>query len=294
MVEKTTIRRDFRNLIHELKNKEAYFLVLAGQDIGRVFPVGKDKISFGRDKNCTVPIEDDQVSRKHTEAKRETGGVFLYDLKSTNGTLVNGRRIHRRRLKNNDRIQIGGFTVFKFILQDEMESHFSEDLYNLANRDHLTQIYNKKHYLDRLYTDFSFARRHKDFLTVILLDIDNFKRINDFYGHMAGDSLLLELCRRLTEQLRKEDILARFGGEEFVLLLRSTDMENAIVVAEKMRQRIESSPFPIGDHKEEITISLGIASFTGDNFKNADEMLLKADHRLYRAKRAGRNRICFE
>jgi len=294
MADKTTIRQDFRNLINDQKSRDAYFLMLAGQDMGRILRVGESTISFGRDKKCTVSIEDDQVSRKHAEAKRETGGIYLYDLKSTNGTLVNGRRIRRRRLKSNDRVQIGGITVFKFIIQDELESQFSEDLYNLANRDHLTQTYNKKHFLDRLYTDFSFARRHKDSLSVIMLDIDTFKKINDTYGHLAGDSILQEMCRRLTEQLRKEDILARYGGEEFVLLLRSTDKNNAVAVAEKMRQSIESPPFRIGKHEEKITISLGISSFDGDNYKDAKQMLLRADHRLYQAKRNGRNQICFE
>ena len=294
MSEQTTIRRDFQNLIHTLKGKEAFFIVLAGQDIGRIFKIEETKVTFGRDSTCTFPIEDDQVSREHAEAKHESRGIVLYDLKSTNGTFVNGRKIHRRLLKNGDRIQIGSDMIFKFILQDELESQLSEDLYNFANRDHLTQIYNKKHFIDRLATDFSFAQRHKDNLSVILLDIDFFKRINDTYGHLAGDSLLKEITQRLSKQLRSEDILARFGGEEFVLLLRSTDRDKALLVADKMRKVIESNPFLIGDQEETITISLGVVSFTGDNLKSAGEMLLRADKQLYQAKRKGRNRICSE
>lgn len=293
MEEKTTIRQDFRNLIHDLKSREAYFIVLTGRDIGRVYKVGETRIIFGRDKTCTVSIEDDQVSREHAEAKREKEGVVLRDLKSTNGTLVNGRKINNRTLKNNDRIQISSFTVFKFVLQDQIESHFSKNQYNFANRDFLTQMYNKRHFLDRLHTNFSFALRHKESLSLIMFDIDNFKRINDAYGHVEGDALLRELSLRLTKQLRKEDIFARYGGEEFVLLLRSTDIEKAIVVAEKIRKSIESSPFSIGERKETITISLGIASFSGNNFKHAGEMLLRADFQLYRAKQEGKNRTCF-
>lgn len=293
MVEETTIRRDYKNLIKGLKKDQAFFLVLTGQEIGRLLRIGKSKVSFGRDYSCTFPIEDEEVSRRHAEAISEAGGVYLYDLKSTNGTLVNGRRIHRRRLKNNDKIQIGGFTVFKFIFQDELESHFNEDLYNMASRDPLTKVYNKKHFHDRLSADFSHARRHKDFLSLIMIDIDNFKKINDTHGHIAGDALLYELVQLLLGQLRKEDILARFGGEEFILLLRSTDLESAIVVAEKLRKKIETFFFPMDKGKLKVTISMGIANFTGDNFKSADEMMIRADHQLYQAKMKGKNRVCY-
>src|SRR6185503_5985238 len=116
--------------------------------------------------------------------QREIEGVFVYDLNSTNGTLVNGSKIDKHRLEDGDRVQIGNLTVFKFNYQDELESTFNEELYNSANRDYLTQIYNKKYFIDRLRMEFSFAKRHNTKLALIMFDIDRFKWINDEYGHL--------------------------------------------------------------------------------------------------------------
>src|SRR6185503_7382381 len=195
--------------------------------------------------------------------QREIEGVFVYDLNSTNGTLVNGSKIDKHRLEDGDRVQIGNDTVLKFNFQDELESSFNEELYNSANRDYLTQIYNKKYFVDRLRMEFSFARRHANALSVIMFDVDHFKKVNDEYSHLVGDELLKLLCQRIDGCRREEDVFARFGGEEFVIMLRATDADTALLIAEKMRQAVEAPAFVISGTEIPITISLGVATLDG-------------------------------
>ena len=140
-----------------------------------------------------------------------------------------------------------------------------------------------------LEKEFTRSIRHKTNLSCIMIDIDNFKFVNDTYGHLIGDFVLKRTAQLMSSQIRNEDILGRYGGEEFLVILPQTDVENALIVAEKIRKKIESSEYLVNNHVINITISLGISDILLSDVKNIDNIIYNADIALYKAKKNGRN-----
>ncbi|HCF59551.1 MAG TPA: GGDEF domain-containing protein, partial [Myxococcales bacterium] len=165
------------------------------------------------------------------------------------------------------------------------------NLYDSATRDGLTRLYNKKYFIDTLRKEFAYCLRHRVALSLIMLDIDHFKRINDTYGHQAGDYVLGKLAARITEHVRTEDLLARYGGEEFAVLLRETHEDKAFILAERLRRMIEATDFTYSGQQIKVTFSGGIATLYDADYSDFEQFLEAADKHLYRAKQAGRNRI---
>ncbi len=162
----------------------------------------------------------------------------------------------------------------------------------MAITDPLTGLYNRRRFYDALKKEFASTRRYNYPLSCMLIDIDHFKRINDRYGHIAGDEVLKEVAHILSSSTRETDILARFGGEEFILLLPHTTGENALKVAERMMKRIRGHTFKLGNFRISVTVSIGIASLSDLGEKDGEEDLIRyADAALYTAKEKGRNRI---
>lgn len=288
-----TVRRDIRDLLTSAGGLKANFVVLAGQDIGRTFPIEKAELQIGRGEQSDIYIDDEDVSRNHAKVEVTADAILLKDLGSTNGTFVNGRKIIERKLEDGDRLQIGNLTVLKFNFVDDMEEEFNEQLYTAANKDFLTQIYNRKYFLDRLKMEISYARRHETPLSLLILDLDFFKRVNDKYGHLAGDAVLKEFATEISASKRHEDLFARYGGEEFILLLRDTPKETAIQIAEKIRTKIDERVFNVDGQGLKLSVSIGLATFHKNNYKNDETFLRAADSLLYRAKKEGRNRVFF-
>jgi diguanylate cyclase (GGDEF)-like protein len=164
-------------------------------------------------------------------------------------------------------------------------------LYEASVRDPLTHLYNRRHLAERLAQELAFSIRHGTPLSVVLIDIDHFKRINDELGHGAGDEALIAVSARLEASVRREDVVARHGGEEFAILLRGLDIEGARTVAERMRVAIDARPFAVGGKLRDVAISAGCASLACCDAPTADALLAAADSRLYAAKRDGRNRV---
>ncbi len=292
-VDDKTIKRDIRDLVRSSEGLKAHFLVIAGEDIGRKYEIKKNELVIGRGETCDIFVDDEDVSRNHARVEVMAESILLTDLGSTNGTFVNGAKINEHRLADGDRIQIGSTTILKFNFLDNIEESFNEQLYNAANKDFLTQIYNKKYFLDRLRMEFSFSRRHESPLSLIIIDLDFFKQVNDRFGHVAGDYVLKELANQISAIKRQEDLFARFGGEEFVVLLRDTDKDTAIQIAEKFRSKVEALIFEFDQDKFSITISAGIATLAESNYKNYETFFRAADAQLLRAKKNGRNRVHF-
>ncbi|HWL85746.1 MAG TPA: GGDEF domain-containing protein, partial [Polyangiaceae bacterium] len=168
--------------------------------------------------------------------------------------------------------------------------------------DGLTRVYNRKHLDERLDVEVAFAMRHGTELSVILIDVDHFKRVNDTYGHLAGDAVLRTTAQVMAHSLRHEDLLARYGGEEFVVVARGTSLDNAVLVADRLRNSIAATMVPFEEHLLHVTVSAGVASIRdcGPGATNANvsdlpalktSLLSTADQRLYAAKQAGRNRV---
>ena len=162
--------------------------------------------------------------------------------------------------------------------------------------DPLTQVFNRRYLDQRLQEECIRSRRHGQPLSVLLLDIDHFKQVNDCYGHRAGDQVLVAFAECVKGQLRKPDILARYGGEEFIVIATQTSLSGAVDLAERLRLGIQAARFGLdpgsGDRRElSLTCSIGVASL-GSGLDEADLLVCQADECLYRAKRQGRNRVC--
>jgi len=163
-------------------------------------------------------------------------------------------------------------------------------LARLARIDALTGLHNRRDLDERMEAEMSRSRRHRDPFSVVIGDLDRFKRVNDEFGHDIGDEVLREVGRRLSTNLREEDLAVRWGGEEFLLLLPGTDAEAARRVADKIRQRIADEPFSCTGQDIRVTISFGVAQFRDEPL--ARELIKRADAAMYRAKQSGRNRVC--
>ena len=157
--------------------------------------------------------------------------------------------------------------------------------------DALTQVHNRRHFFDCLEREISTTRRHKTPLSVIMMDLDHFKKINDTHGHLVGDQLLKAVADRIRPNIRREDIFARYGGEEFAILLVHTERKNAVQFARKICRLVRDEPFVIGKKRIPLTVSVGVATYLGKRQTDVETLVAQADRNLYRAKARGRNQV---
>jgi diguanylate cyclase (GGDEF)-like protein len=263
----------------------------AGAALGRIFPLRSGASLIGRAPDVQVALLDGEVSRHHARIALTGGQVWLEDLGSTNGTLVNGERTDGVViLRAGDRLTIGGH-VLKLVAMDPLERAFHETLLDLSTKDPLTGLANRTRALGEFQTRFGLSVRYGRPLSVLMCDLDHFKQINDTHGHGAGDFVLQVFGERLRATLREADLAGRIGGEEFLVILPETDLHGALPFAERLRRAIASTTVPLPGCDLEVTCSLGIAErIQGD--LDAGHMLARADAGLYRAKLEGRNRVC--
>ncbi len=259
-----------------------------GPDLGRKFLLDSAPLVLGRKNSCDLVITDTSVSRQHACVQPFEDSYEVVDLGSTNGTFVNEIQINEKRLEDGDSIQIGSY-IYRYLCADNLEAEYHEELYQLSTIDGLTKVANKRALLDGLTRELSRAIRHDRALSVILLDADHFKQINDSYGHLVGDHTLQEIARRLRTVVRTDELLARCGGEEFAVVLPETTTHQAVDVAERMRMAIEQRPFEGSDGRFRVTISAGVTTYFLGQQVTADDLLKQADECLYQAKQQGRN-----
>jgi diguanylate cyclase (GGDEF)-like protein len=260
--------------------------------IGEVFELGRRCVTLGRDSACDIQLHDDSVSRRHATIAPCDEGYLIGDLDSTNGVYVNELRVSRRYLVPGDRIRLGN-QIFKFLSADHFESQYHELVYKIMTTDGLTQVSNKRHLLEVLERELSRCRRTGRPLSLLLLDLDRFKSINDIYGHLAGDAVLAEFSRRAQSLMRHDEMLARYGGEEFVVLLSDTSLVGANVAAERIRAATAAQPFTTERASIPVTVSIGAVETHGQANETAAELIKRADALLYQAKQHGRNRCAY-
>ena len=259
--------------------------------LGKRFVLDRNPLRVGRGADNHIVLEGDSVSRRHAHFERRTTAWYVVDDGSTNGTYLNEEQIPREALLNNsDRIKVGP-TILKFLSGADAEAKYHEEIYRMTIIDGLTQIHNKRYLYEALEREVIRARRHARDLSVLMFDIDYFKRINDQYGHLAGDYVLRELARVVQDRIRRDEVFARYGGEEFAIVLPETPLEGAGALAENLRQRVAEHNFVFQSERIPVTISVGCALLTDD--KTATDLIQRADEKLYEAKRSGRNRVCF-
>jgi two-component system cell cycle response regulator len=268
--------------------------VLAGLNEGQVFTLDRAETIIGRGRDAHVGIDDAGISRRHARIVRTDGRRYtLEDLGSTNGVFVNGRRVARAELAGGDRVQVGSTLVLRFGFTSADEEALAHKLFEGSTRDGLTGLYNRKYAGERLEAEVAYAHRHGTLFSLVLLDLDHFKRINDTFGHPAGDGVLRVVAAQVRKAIRTEDVLARYGGEEFVVLARGIEHTKAGVLAERIRRGVERLSMPWRSRTIRTTVSVGAVSLSECGPKATVEALMAlADERLYQAKASGRNRVC--
>ncbi|HEV8324782.1 MAG TPA: GGDEF domain-containing protein [Myxococcota bacterium] len=270
--------------------QQACLVVIYGPDLGKKYNLDQPEMTVGRSSRCEIQVDQESISRNHCRFVVGAEGVLIRDLGSTNGTYVNDEQVFEKVLLDGDLVKIGR-TIFKFLSGGNIENSYHEEIYRLTTIDGLTQVYNKRHFTETLERELSRARRYKRDLSLILFDVDHFKKVNDTYGHLAGDYVLKALAQAVKAKIRREDLMARYGGEEFAILLPEIDAANTRVLAEKVRSLVERFPFSFENARIPVTISLGLASADEKPAESPEELVKVADERLYRAKRGGRNLV---
>jgi two-component system cell cycle response regulator len=266
-----------------------------GPDLGKKITLHETETLIGRGEGCEITVDLENVSRRHCALLQQNGEIFLRDEGSTNGTWLNNVEIKSKtRLASGDLIKVGS-AIFKFLSTElgelgSIEARYHEEIYRLTIVDGLTQVHNKRYLLEFLEREMTRCSRHGRALSLLLLDIDNFKQVNDNLGHLAGDAVLRDLAALLKTRVRKDELLARYGGEEFVLVLPETVRANALVLAERLRRLVESHRFSFEGKRLPITFSAGVAELSGTN-QSVLSFLRAADEKLYEAKHRGRNQV---
>ncbi|MEI7430209.1 MAG: GGDEF domain-containing protein [Betaproteobacteria bacterium] len=293
----TLIVTDQDTLISELNkasNSEACLIVVRGQQQGKRYELSAQSMRMGRDSTSEIVINDPKVSRRQAIIEKNSGTVMLIDGGSTNGTYLNDRKLESGTsvvLNKEDMIKAGD-TVLKYLPRGALEIRYIGMLEAKAYTDALTQVYNKGYLLEALDAEFKRAKGLETAFSVLFLDLDHFKQVNDTYGHDAGDRVLIEISRILRNAVAiSQGILGRFGGEEFVALLPGQSASAANDLAEFIRNTVEQHSFPLEDQSIKMTSSIGVATMTNDTIEAAD-LLKLADKAVYQAKNTGRNKVC--
>lgn len=279
------------SLAGKLPVGQSCLVTIYGPGLGHRCELQEGDTVIGRDVGCDIPVDLDNISRRHAKVTRRDGKAFVSDLGSTNGTFVNDREVKKEEeLRSGDLVKIGG-SIFKFLYGGDVESLFHEEIYRITIVDGLTQCFNKRYFLEFLEREMARGLRYGRPLSLMMFDIDHFKRVNDGYGHLAGDYVLRELGALIRAKVRKEECLARYGGEEFALVSPESGPERVRKFAEKIRRVSEGHTFTFDNKPIPVTLSIGVADMSPE-ITEVNRFIRSADEQLYKAKRLGRNQVC--
>jgi diguanylate cyclase (GGDEF)-like protein len=277
---------------HHSGPRSACVVVIHGEGLGKRADIDDTAITVGRSQEADLHIPHKSVSRRHCEIWREGETYRLRDLQATNRTLVNEQPVTESELVDGDHITLGE-TILKFISHSSVEARYHEEVYQLATHDALTELYNRRHFVELVDKEIARAVRHARPLVMCIIDVDLFKPVNDQHGHIAGDGVLRQLAALLRGFVRGEDVAARIGGEEFAVLLPESPIDAAVAFAERLREAVAIAPFLIAGQSHHLTVSIGLAELSPARAERS-ALMQAADVALYRAKAEGRNRVCVE
>jgi diguanylate cyclase (GGDEF)-like protein len=267
----------------------ASIIVIYGPDLGKRLQLGTAPFEIGRSARCDLPIDQESVSRHHARITFDGKNYWIQDLGSTNGTFVSDIAVQKQQLSDGEQVRIGR-SILKFMTGENVEVQYHEEIYRLMTVDGLTQIYNRRYFNEALEREMNRSQRYQRNLSLIMFDIDFFKRVNDSFGHLAGDHLLRHIASIVKPRLRRDDIFARTGGEEFAVILPEIAIEGARITAEKVRRIVETSQLIHERQTMRCTVSLGVAGLRSD-FATPEDFYKAADALMYKAKQAGRNQV---
>lgn len=303
MQETPTFRLDTRHVtlfqaLEDSPQRHPCFVLYSGRDAGRRIGLDAARLQIGRAPDCGVTIDSPGISRRHAEVQVDGDRVTINDLGSANGTLVNDKRVHApTALADGDLLRLGN-VVLRFYDRDSVDALLHDRLYRMATIDAGTEVYTKRYLFDALERELALARRLGHPLSLVCVDLDRFKAVNDRFGHNGGDTVLRECGLLLRSLVRTTDIVGRLGGEEFAIVLPDTRLSVAVELAERIRERLAALEIalevsgPDGQFivQHQQTASFGVAQL-GDEMTQVRSLLGEADARLYAAKRGGRNRV---
>jgi two-component system, cell cycle response regulator len=242
--------------------RTACLVEIHGPNLGRTYALGSRRASIGRAPDNVVVLDLDSVSRRHCTLRPQRSGFFIADEDSTNGTYVNERRLGAERaLRSGDLLRVGS-AVLKFLSDDAtsgLEAQYHDAVYRLTITDGLTQVFNRRYLVDFIEREMARCSRHRRPLSLLLLDIDHFKAVNDTHGHLAGDFVLRELAAVLRTRVRREECLARYGGEEFCIVLPEAGRDAAVQRANELRTVCQEHAFDFDGTRIPVTFSGGVA-----------------------------------
>jgi diguanylate cyclase (GGDEF)-like protein len=276
--------------------RHAALIVLQGEEIGRDFRLRKNSMLIGRGTAADICLPDDGASREHARidylgADATGGSMFsITDLESTNRTFVNSKETQSVRLRDGDKVQIGG-TILKFVMLDGVEAKFHSDVRDRISYDQLTGLLTKESLYLAFERELERCLSYGLPVSVLMMDLDRFKSVNDTHGHLMGSHVLAEVGKIIRHHIRSADVSARYGGEEFISYLAETDLPGAVLAAERVRSAIEAHEFVLDEVGIRVTISIGVAAAPLHG-RSVKELVGEADRALYRAKASGRNRVC--
>ena len=268
---------------HREKEQQGKRLELAGSRMG-----------IGRETDNDLVLLDEGISRHHVRIERHKAGWLVMDVGSRNGTLLNGEPLHGvKRLKNGDLLKMGS-TIVKYLSGQDLESSMYEEMFQQAVTDGLTHLPNRRRFDEQLATETGRVRRHGRELSLLMLDIDDFKQVNDQYGHPTGDAVLFHVAQLIRERVRGHDLAARIGGEELAVLMPETNLQGARVLAEGLRCAIEQHVVDFAERHARVTVSIGCAQFSSDDADPTAFVQRSTVEARWRsaAKAAGKNRVC--
>jgi diguanylate cyclase (GGDEF)-like protein len=273
-------------------NGEPCLVMIRGPQLGRRIPLDRPVVTIGRGPACDVVVASGGVSRLHCSLRQEGGVARVHDEGSKNGTWVRRDPVpagSSLRLASGDVVHAGDVS-FKFLDGDDLETAYHEAVYRMMTEDALTQAKNRRYLMDQLDREIARERRNPTGLVLLLIDVDHFKRVNDEAGHLFGDHVLRSLASVVQRSMRAKDLLARYGGDEFALLITDTSRAGGEIFAERLRAATEAETFELDGRVIAATVSIGVGVW-GPELASASAFLQLADTALYAAKSAGRNRV---
>ena len=249
-------------------------------------------ITLGRSPDAGIQIADTGISRVHMRTYFDGTHVIIEDLNSANGSFVNGTKLTGKlEIKNGDQVSIGVSTVLKFSLNNQLDAEYKDYIEEQLSKDILTKAYNRKAFAHFLNSAYLAAKRDVSSLCLFMIDVDNFKTINDSYGHQVGDKILKYIADKLIQTVRSTDIVCRYGGDEFSIICPNIDSLSGLQLAEQVRNKVEAMTFTVGDKDVNTTLSIGVSNYPDNKIQCVSQFIAYADKAMYQAKRKGRNQI---
>lgn len=277
----------------EASEKNASFIVVGGQLNGTIFDLVDGETSLGRSPDCTIVLEFQGISRKHFKVVVAGDTSSIEDTGSSNGTFLNNKKVEGSiALNKGDIVKIGEIAL-KYLPKGDPERLTYDKLNAEANTDGLTQCFNKMYFNRALDLEVKKSKVTGTPLSLIIFDLDHFKKLNDNFGHDAGDYVLKEMAELIRNNgSRSGDIFARYGGEEFVILLPQTNIKQGFEIAERLRRLVEQHQFTYEGKRLPVTASIGVADYR-KGVTNGTDLFKRADEAVYKSKEGGRNQVNF-